>query len=106
MVFAPPPLPTRFPCWVRAVYSWGGEVCVVPEEDIAMAHGRCLTLTDRRYSQNEISASSRATLSNVLMREMGHGGPEDCGATGERSDCFRPTLSRSFPRRSGRRVDQ
>ncbi|CAK7227191.1 hypothetical protein SEUCBS140593_006493 [Sporothrix eucalyptigena] len=22
---APPPLPTRFPCWCRAVYSWGGE---------------------------------------------------------------------------------
>ncbi|ODA84106.1 hypothetical protein RJ55_02624 [Drechmeria coniospora] len=21
----PPPLPTRFPCWCRAVYSWGGE---------------------------------------------------------------------------------
>lgn len=26
MVLVPPPLPTRFPCWVRAVYSWGGEV--------------------------------------------------------------------------------
>ncbi|KAL1877619.1 hypothetical protein VTK73DRAFT_8443 [Phialemonium thermophilum] len=25
MTPAPPPLPTRFPCWVRAVYSWGGE---------------------------------------------------------------------------------
>ncbi|KAF6841609.1 variant SH3 domain-containing protein [Colletotrichum plurivorum] len=25
MVLAPPPLPTRFPCWCRAVYSWGGE---------------------------------------------------------------------------------
>ncbi|KAI1341984.1 hypothetical protein F5Y15DRAFT_329438 [Xylariaceae sp. FL0016] len=25
MVAAPPPLPTRFPCWCRAVYSWGGE---------------------------------------------------------------------------------
>ncbi|KAI0011183.1 hypothetical protein F4779DRAFT_245893 [Xylariaceae sp. FL0662B] len=25
MVTAPPPLPTRFPCWCRAVYSWGGE---------------------------------------------------------------------------------
>ncbi|KAL2888672.1 variant sh3 domain-containing protein [Ceratocystis lukuohia] len=22
---APPPLPTTFPCWCRAVYSWGGE---------------------------------------------------------------------------------
>ncbi|RMJ10063.1 hypothetical protein CDV36_010314 [Fusarium kuroshium] len=21
----PPPLPTRFPCWCRAIYSWGGE---------------------------------------------------------------------------------
>lgn len=26
-----PPLPTRFPCWCRAVYSWGGEVCGSPE---------------------------------------------------------------------------
>ncbi|KAI0471921.1 hypothetical protein GGR56DRAFT_97828 [Xylariaceae sp. FL0804] len=25
MVPAPPALPTRFPCWCRAVYSWGGE---------------------------------------------------------------------------------
>ncbi|SPO00634.1 uncharacterized protein DNG_03383 [Cephalotrichum gorgonifer] len=25
MSLAPPPLPTRFPCWCRAVYSWGGE---------------------------------------------------------------------------------
>ncbi|KAK6219853.1 variant sh3 domain-containing protein [Colletotrichum tabaci] len=25
MVPAPPSLPTRFPCWCRAVYSWGGE---------------------------------------------------------------------------------
>ncbi|KAL2760801.1 hypothetical protein ACRALDRAFT_2130999 [Sodiomyces alcalophilus JCM 7366] len=25
MVLAPPPLPTRFPCWCRAIYSWGGE---------------------------------------------------------------------------------
>ncbi|TPX17648.1 uncharacterized protein E0L32_012059 [Thyridium curvatum] len=25
MTPAPPPLPTRFPCWCRAVYSWGGE---------------------------------------------------------------------------------
>ncbi|KAI6316510.1 hypothetical protein MCOR23_010222 [Pyricularia oryzae] len=25
MAPAPPPLPTRFPCWCRAVYSWGGE---------------------------------------------------------------------------------
>ncbi|KAI2623421.1 hypothetical protein GGS21DRAFT_533989 [Xylaria nigripes] len=25
MVPTPPPLPTRFPCWCRAVYSWGGE---------------------------------------------------------------------------------
>ncbi|KAK5993379.1 cytokinesis protein 3 [Cladobotryum mycophilum] len=25
MALAPPPLPSRFPCWCRAVYSWGGE---------------------------------------------------------------------------------
>jgi len=27
MAPAAPSLPTRFPCWVRATYSWGGEVC-------------------------------------------------------------------------------
>jgi len=26
MVPAPPGPPTRFPCWCRAIYSWGGEV--------------------------------------------------------------------------------
>lgn len=25
----PQSLPPRFPCWCRAVYSWGGEVCVL-----------------------------------------------------------------------------
>ncbi|PHH89782.1 hypothetical protein CDD83_5271 [Cordyceps sp. RAO-2017] len=25
MVPAPPPLPMQFPCWCRAIYSWGGE---------------------------------------------------------------------------------
>ncbi|VUC36862.1 unnamed protein product [Clonostachys rosea] len=25
MAPAPPPVPVRFPCWCRAVYSWGGE---------------------------------------------------------------------------------
>ncbi|KAI1325356.1 hypothetical protein F5Y16DRAFT_273178 [Xylariaceae sp. FL0255] len=25
MAAAAPPLPTRFPCWCRAIYSWGGE---------------------------------------------------------------------------------
>ncbi|KAJ1329343.1 kyphoscoliosis peptidase [Microdochium nivale] len=25
MTLTPPPLPMRFPCWCRAVYSWGGE---------------------------------------------------------------------------------
>jgi hypothetical protein len=35
MVPAPQALPMRFPCWVKAVYSWGGEVMiltVVPED--------------------------------------------------------------------------
>lgn len=25
MALSPPPLPSRFPCWCRAIYSWGGE---------------------------------------------------------------------------------
>jgi len=48
MVPAPSPLPMRFPCWCRAVYSWGGEVsktdhrmakhgkaCILPRAQIA-----------------------------------------------------------------------
>lgn len=41
MVLTPPPPPTRFPCWVRAVYSWGGEVKKAPISPISPAsHGK------------------------------------------------------------------
>ncbi|KAK1770607.1 hypothetical protein QBC33DRAFT_275597 [Phialemonium atrogriseum] len=45
MALAPPPLPTRFPCWVRAVYSWGGE----SKRDLGFVEGdliECLNAGD------------------------------------------------------------
>lgn len=56
MVPAPPPLPTRFPCYCRAVYSWGGEV--------RRKHGGRGLLddtTDNMGSQNATWDSSKAT---------------------------------------------
>ncbi|KAK6834567.1 variant SH3 domain-containing protein [Apiospora arundinis] len=45
MVPAPPQLPTRFPCWCRAVYSWGGE----SQRDLGFVEGdliECLNAGD------------------------------------------------------------
>ncbi|OAA61705.1 Src-domain containing protein [Niveomyces insectorum RCEF 264] len=45
---APPPLPTRFPCWCRAVYSWGGESCQ-SKRDLGFIEGdliECLNAGD------------------------------------------------------------
>ncbi|KAH9901859.1 hypothetical protein F4778DRAFT_128576 [Xylariomycetidae sp. FL2044] len=45
MVAAAPPLPTRFPCWCRAVYSWGGE----SKSDLGFVEGdliECLNAGD------------------------------------------------------------
>ncbi|ORY71136.1 uncharacterized protein BCR38DRAFT_4109 [Pseudomassariella vexata] len=45
MVAAVPPLPTRFPCWCRAVYSWGGE----SQRDLGFIEGdliECLNAGD------------------------------------------------------------
>jgi hypothetical protein len=59
MVLAPPPLPTQFPCWCRAVYSWGGEVrCPSNSDDasITMETSQLISLA----SQNATLASWKA----------------------------------------------
>ncbi|KXJ92986.1 hypothetical protein Micbo1qcDRAFT_133318 [Microdochium bolleyi] len=45
MTLTPPPLPMRFPCWCRAVYSWGGE----SKKDLGFIEGdliECLNAGD------------------------------------------------------------
>ncbi|KAI0881030.1 uncharacterized protein GGS22DRAFT_74781 [Annulohypoxylon maeteangense] len=45
MMGSAPPLPTRFPCWCRAVYSWGGE----SQHDLGFIEGdliECLNAGD------------------------------------------------------------
>lgn len=107
MVLAPPPLPTRFPCWVRAVYSWGGEVrlfaflCAIP-----IVAGDLLTgCVQPQCSPSATSASSKATSSSASTRATARGGPAGCSATGEQSASSPPTLSRYYPTTSGRPRD-
>lgn len=85
----PQVMPTRFPCWCKAVYSWGGEV------RITAVTTRCeccwLTHFDRASGT---WASSKATSSSASMPETGPGGRADCVATGAWLASFPPTLFR------------
>ncbi|KAL2152517.1 hypothetical protein VTH82DRAFT_5701 [Thermothelomyces myriococcoides] len=59
MVLAPPPLPTRFPCWVRAVYSWGGE----SKRDLGFIEGdliECLNAGDGAWWTGRLFRDRRA----------------------------------------------
>ncbi|KAG7289585.1 hypothetical protein NEMBOFW57_005956 [Staphylotrichum longicolle] len=59
MVLAPPPLPTRFPCWVRAVYSWGGE----SKRDLGFIEGdliECLNAGDGSWWTGRLWRDRRA----------------------------------------------
>ncbi|KAK0636241.1 hypothetical protein B0T17DRAFT_625660 [Bombardia bombarda] len=59
MVFAPPPLPMRFPCWVRAVYSWGGE----SKRDLGFIEGdliECLNAGDGSWWTGRLWRDRRA----------------------------------------------
>ncbi|KXX73729.1 cytokinesis protein 3 [Madurella mycetomatis] len=59
MVPAPPPLPTRFPCWVRAVYSWGGE----SKRDLGFIEGdliECLNAGDGSWWTGRLWRDRRA----------------------------------------------
>ncbi|KAK3906409.1 hypothetical protein C8A05DRAFT_40755 [Staphylotrichum tortipilum] len=59
MVLAPPPLPTRFPCWVRAVYSWGGE----SKRDLGFIEGdliECLNAGDGSWWTGRLFRDRRA----------------------------------------------
>ncbi|KAK3494003.1 hypothetical protein B0T13DRAFT_449875 [Neurospora crassa] len=59
MVPAPPPVPTRFPCWVRAVYSWGGE----NKRDLGFIEGdliECLNAGDGSWWTGRLWRDRRA----------------------------------------------
>ncbi|KAK4148113.1 uncharacterized protein C8A04DRAFT_33624 [Dichotomopilus funicola] len=59
MVLAPPPLPMRFPCWVRAVYSWGGE----SKRDLGFIEGdliECLNAGDGSWWTGRLFRDRRA----------------------------------------------
>ncbi|EAQ85920.1 hypothetical protein CHGG_07173 [Chaetomium globosum CBS 148.51] len=59
MVLTPPPLPMRFPCWVRAVYSWGGE----SKRDLGFIEGdliECLNAGDGSWWTGRLFRDKRA----------------------------------------------
>ncbi|KAJ9143861.1 hypothetical protein NKR23_g6359 [Pleurostoma richardsiae] len=58
MVLTPPPLPTRFPCWCRAVYSWGGE----SKRDLGFIEGdliECLNAGDGSWWTGRLRRDKR-----------------------------------------------
>ncbi|KAF2455469.1 hypothetical protein BDY21DRAFT_373120 [Lineolata rhizophorae] len=55
---AAPPLPTRFPCWCRAVYSWGGET----KKDLGFIEGdliECLNAGDGAWWMGRLKRDRR-----------------------------------------------
>ncbi|KAH8126174.1 cohesin loading factor-domain-containing protein [Trichoderma asperelloides] len=84
MALSPPPLPSRFPCWCRAIYSWGGE----SKRDLGFIEGdliECLNAGDgswwvgRLFRDRRTVGSFPSNFVEVL--------PED----------FRPTKTPSPP---------
>ncbi|KAK4152634.1 hypothetical protein C8A00DRAFT_16075 [Chaetomidium leptoderma] len=84
MVLTPPPLPMRFPCWVRAVYSWGGE----SKRDLGFIEGdliECLNAGDGSWWTGRLWRDRRAVglfPSNFVERLP---------------DSFRPTTRATSP---------
>ena len=59
MSYIAPPLPTRFPCWVRATYSWGGE----SKKDLGFVEGdliECLNAGDGSWWMGRLRRDKRA----------------------------------------------
>ncbi|KKA19620.1 SH3 domain protein (Cyk3) [Rasamsonia emersonii CBS 393.64] len=54
----PPPLPTKFPCWCRAIYSWGGET----KRDLGFVEGdliECLNAGDGSWWMGRLRRDRR-----------------------------------------------
>ena len=59
MADIPPPLPTRFPCWCRAIFSWGGET----KRDLGFVEGdliECLNAGDGSWWMGRLHRDRRA----------------------------------------------
>ena len=59
MATATPSLPTRFPCWCRAIYSWGGET----KRDLGFVEGdliECLNAGDGSWWMGRLRRDKRA----------------------------------------------
>ena len=59
MAQAPPPLPTKFPCWCRATFSWGGE----SKNDLGFIEGdliECLNAGDGSWWMGRLRRDRRA----------------------------------------------
>lgn len=59
MANTPPNLPTRFPCWCRATYSWGGET----KRDLGFVEGdliECLNAGDGSWWMGRLRRDKRA----------------------------------------------
>ncbi|KAL2409063.1 cytokinesis protein 3 [Exophiala dermatitidis] len=55
---AAPPLPTKFPCWCRAIYSWGGET----DKDLGFIEGdliECLNAGDGSWWMGRLRRDKR-----------------------------------------------
>src|SRR2546423_7461960 len=58
MASVAPELPTRFPCWCRAVYSWGGET----DRDLGFVEGdliECLNAGDGSWWMGRLKRDKR-----------------------------------------------
>ncbi|WAO93883.1 SH3 domain-containing protein [Fusarium falciforme] len=97
---APPPLPTRFPCWCRAVYSWGGE----SKRDLGFIEGdliECLNAGDgswwvgRSYRDRRTVGSFPSNFVEVLPPEF-RPTTKSVPSPASTSPSNAPTKSRTF----------
>jgi hypothetical protein len=85
-------LPARFPCWCKAVYSWGGEVGLLSTSAVKFL---CGLMINRRSAT---LASWKVTSSNASTLATDRGGWGDFEETREWWDCSRAISSSSCPK--------
>ncbi|OMP85676.1 cytokinesis protein 3 [Diplodia seriata] len=82
-----PPLPTKFPCWCKAVYSWGGET----KRDLGFIEGdliECLNAGDGQWWMGRLRRDRRAVglfpsnFVELLDESLWPGAPRGPGVTG------------------------
>ncbi|KAL1645695.1 hypothetical protein SLS58_003579 [Diplodia intermedia] len=82
-----PPLPTKFPCWCKAVYSWGGET----KRDLGFIEGdliECLNAGDGQWWMGRLRRDRRAVglfpsnFVELLDESLWPGAPRGPGVNG------------------------